>query len=194
MVFAIYLVLADKPEPGRRKGPLDQGKTPGSGLRITLSNKIIGDKIMKTVTLYRPSVLENALSDFDRYMDSFWGDSFLSPSDRIFNRLPAVDVRETDKAYVLEADLPGFEEKDVEVHLDNNTLIIESQKEDEKKEEKKGSYVIRERRSSAFSRSFRLPENADPEGITASFKNGVLSLEIKKRAEAQKRVIQIGKN
>jgi HSP20 family protein len=149
---------------------------------------------MKTVTLYRPSVLENALSDFDRYMDSFIGDSFLSPADRIFNRLPAVDVRETDKAYVLEAELPGFDEKDVEIRLDNNTLTIESKKEEEKKEEKNASYMIRERRSSSFSRSFRLPENADPEGITASFKNGVLALEIGKRAEAQKRVIQISKN
>jgi HSP20 family protein len=149
---------------------------------------------MKAVTLYRPSVLENALSDFDRYMDSFFGDSFLSPSDRIFNRLPAVDVRETDKSYILEAELPGFEEKDVEVRLDNSTLVIESKKEDEKKEAKKGSYMIQERRSSSFSRSFRLPENADPEGISASFKNGVLTLEISKRAEAQKRVIQISKN
>jgi HSP20 family protein len=149
---------------------------------------------MKTVTLYRPSVLENALSDFDRYMDSCFGDSFLSPADRIFNRLPAVDVRETDKAYVLEADLPGFEEKDVEVRLDNNALTIESKKEDEQKEAKNGSYMIQERRSSSFSRSFRLPENADPEGITASFKNGVLSLEIGKRAEAQKRIIRINRN
>jgi HSP20 family protein len=54
--------------------------------------------------------------------------------------------------------------------------------------------MIRERRSSSFSRSFRLPENADPENIAASFKNGILSLEISKRAESQKRVIQINKN
>jgi HSP20 family protein len=149
---------------------------------------------MKTVTLYRPSVLENALSDFDRCMDSFLGDSFLTPSERIFNRLPAVDVRETDKAYLLEAELPGFDEKDVEVRLDNNTLTLETKKEDEKKEDKNRAYMIRERRSSSFSRSFRLPENADPENIAASFKNGILTLEIGKRAETQKRVIQINKN
>jgi HSP20 family protein len=149
---------------------------------------------MKTVTLYRPSVLENALSDFDRCMDSFLGDSFLTPSERIFNRLPAVDVRETDKAYLLEAELPGLEEKDVEVRLDNSTLTIESGKDVEKKEEKKDPYMIRERRSASFSRSFKLPENADPEAINASFKNGILTLEIGKRAEAQKRIIQINKN
>ena len=153
---------------------------------------------MKALTLYRPSVLENALSGFDRYLDSFFGDNFLTPSERIFNRLPSVDVRETEKAYVLEAELPGFEEKDISIRLDGNNLTIESKKEEEKKDEKKegndGSYLIRERRVSSFSRSFKLPENADPEGITASFKNGILSMEIGKRAEAQSRVIQISKN
>jgi HSP20 family protein len=150
---------------------------------------------MKAVTLYRPAVLENALSEFDRCMDSFFGDNFLTPSERIFNRLPTVDVRETEKAYVLEAELPGYDEKEIEVHLDNNTLTIESRKEDAKKEEKQdGTYLLRERRGSSFSRSFKLPENADPEGIKAAFKNGILSLEIAKRAEARKRIIQISKN
>ena len=153
---------------------------------------------MKAVTLYRPSVLENALSGFDRYMDSFFGDNFLTPSDRIFNRLPTVDVRETEKAYVLEAELPGFDEKDVEVRQDGNILTIESKKVDEKNEENSskandGNYLIRERRVSSFSRTFKLPENADPEGISASFRNGILFLEIGKKAEAQARVIQISK-
>ena len=153
---------------------------------------------MKAVTLYRPSVLENALSGFDRYLDSFFGDNFLTPSERIFNRLPSVDVRETEKAYVIEAELPGFEEKDISIRLDGSNLTIESKREEEKKDERKegddGNYLIRERRVSSFSRSFKLPENANPEGITASFKNGILSMEIGKRAEAQTRVIQISKN
>ena len=154
---------------------------------------------MNTVTLYRPRFLENALSDFDRYMDSFFGDNFLTPSDRVFSRLPSVDVRDTEKAYILEAELPGYDEKDIEVHLDNNTLTIQSSHVEEKKEDSNSkeadrNYLIRERRSSSFSRSFKLPENADPEGITASFKNGILSLEISKKAEAQKRLIQITKN
>jgi HSP20 family protein len=149
---------------------------------------------MKAVTLYRPAVLENALSGFDRYMDSFFGDNFLSPSDRIFNHIPAVDVRETEKSYVLEAELPGYDEKEIEVRLDNSTLTIESKKDEEKKDGKNENYMIRERRVSSFTRSFKLPENADSEGISASFKNGVLSLEINKRAEAQKKVIQISRN
>ena len=149
---------------------------------------------MKAVTLYRPRILENALSDFDRYMESFFGDNFLSPSDRIFSRNPVVDVRENEKAYVLEAELPGFDEKDIEVRMDGNSLTITSKKEEEKSEEKDKNYLLRERRVSSFSRSFKLPENADLEGISASFKNGVLSLEIQKKAEAQTRVIQISRN
>ena len=155
---------------------------------------------MKSLTLYRPKVLENALIDFDRYLDSFFGDNFLSPSERVFNRLPSVDVKETEKAYVLEAELPGFEEKDIEIRLDGNNLTIESKKAEDsdlsadksvEKTGKEGNYLIRERRISSFSRSFKLPENADSEGISASFKNGVLSLEISKKAEAQQRLIPI---
>ena len=153
---------------------------------------------MKALTLYRPRALENALSDFDRYLDSFFGDNFLGPSDRIFSRLPSVDVRENEKAYFLEAELPGFDEKDIEIRLDNNTLTIESKKVDEKKEEPTakadGNYLIRERRVSSFNRSFKLPENSDSEGITASFKNGILTLEIAKKAEAHAKVIQITKS
>lgn len=160
---------------------------------------------MKTLTLYRPRVganaLENALSDFDRCMDSFFGDSFLSPSDRILNslvaRIPSVDVRENEKAYVIEAELPGFDEKDIEVRLEGNNLTIGSKKTVEKNEEKdaagEGNFLIRERRFSSFSRSFKLPENTDNESISASFKNGVLSLEIGKKTEAQQRLIPISK-
>ena len=155
---------------------------------------------MKTLAVYRPthSVLENALSGFDRYMESFFGDNFLTPSDRIFNRLPSVDVKETEKSYVLEAELPGFDEKDIQVRLDGRNLTIESKKVEEKNEEgnakEEANYLIRERRFSSFSRSFKLPENADPEGVSASFKNGILSLEVNKKAEATTKVIQITNN
>ena len=150
---------------------------------------------MKTVTLYRPNVFENALSglNLDRVMDSFFHDSFLNPSERIFGKLPAVDVRETEKSYIMEADLPGMDEKNIEIHLDGNTLTIESKSEEEKKDDKAG-YMIRERRRSVFNRSFTLPENVDRESISAVFKNGVLFVEIGKLAEAQKRVIEITKN
>jgi HSP20 family protein len=150
---------------------------------------------MKAVSLYRPNTIQNALSDFDRYFESFFGDNLMSPVTRAFNHLPAVDVRETEKSYVMDMELPGYDEKDIEIHIDGNSLSIASKHEetrDAKDEgENNGTWILRERRVNSFSRSFKLPENANPEDVTAEFKNGILSMEIKKRAEAQKRTIQI---
>jgi len=150
---------------------------------------------MKAITMYRPRVLENALTGFDRYLDSFFNDSFLTPADRIFNRLPAVDIRETEKSWILEADLPGYDEKNIDIHLESNTLTIESKESTETstKNDKTG-YVVQERRQASFSRSFTLPDNADKEAVSASYKNGVLCVEIGKLAETQKRVIEISKS
>jgi len=159
---------------------------------------------MKSVTLYRPGFFENALSEFDNYMDSFFGDNFLRRPEKAYNRLPPVDVRETENAYVIEAELPGFDQKDIQIRLDGTTLTIESHREEEKKTPEQntgetadaktsaaGNFLIRERSLATFRRSFKLPENIDQEGISASFKNGVLFMEVTKKAEAQKRVIQI---
>lgn len=152
---------------------------------------------MKTLTMYRPNTIQNALSDFDRYFESFFGDSILNPSARMINRMPSVDIQETENAYILDMDLPGYDEKNIEVQVDGSSLTIASKQEAEKvdeqkdKEEKQGTYILRERRVSSFTRSFKLPENADSESVSAAFKNGTLNLQIKKRAEAQKRTIQI---
>jgi len=147
---------------------------------------------MKTLNVYRPASVQNALSDFDRYFESFFGDSLLTPVTRIFDHLPAVDIREIENSYNLEMELPGFDENSIDVHIDGSSLTIASKQTEEKKsEENQGTYMLRERKTSAFTRSFKLPENADPEAVSASFKNGVLNLSIKKRAEAQKRTIQI---
>ena len=164
-----------------------------------LSRRTTEEKTMKTLTAYRPNTIQNALSDFDRYFESFFGDSILAPAARIFNHLPAVDIKETENAYVLDMELPGYDEKNIEVHVDGSSLTISSKEEkqgesaghQDKKSEETGTYVLRERRFSAFSRSFKLPENADPEAVSAAFKNGILNMQIKKRPEAQKRTIQI---
>jgi HSP20 family protein len=156
---------------------------------------------MKTLTMYRPNTVQNALNDFDRYFESFFGDSLLPSAARMLNQLPAVDIRETEGAYILDMDLPGFDEKDIEVHVDGSSLTIASKQEEvnETKDKGKdtegkktdGTFIMRERRINSFSRSFKLPENADPESVKAVFKNGILTMEIKKRPEAQKKTIQI---
>ena len=147
---------------------------------------------MKTLSLYRPFELANALTGVDRFMESFFGEQ---PFNNALCRQPAVDIEENGDAYMLEMELPGYEEKDVEINLDGGTLNIESKKETatEKKSEER-NFVMKERRVQTFSRSFRLPENADLENISATFKNGLLCLQIKKRTEAQKRVISICRN
>jgi len=149
---------------------------------------------MKAVTMYHPNVIRNVLSDFDRCFESFFGDSILTPVERIFNNTPAVDIRETEKAYVMEMELPGYDEKNIDVHIDGSHLSIASKQEEtreDKKEKDSNAYILRERRLNSFRRSFKLPDDADPATVNAVFKNGILIMEIQKRLETQKRAIQI---
>jgi len=85
---------------------------------------------MRTITLHRPNTLHNTLSDLDRYFESFFGEPLLCPRSKGFTRMPAVDVRETEKAYILDMELPGYEEKDIEVHVDGSSLSVASKQEE----------------------------------------------------------------
>jgi HSP20 family molecular chaperone IbpA len=147
------------------------------------------------VSVYSPVDIGRTMLDIDRFMDTFFGASpFTRRGTGIARdlRVPAVDIRETDKAYVIEAELPGYDEKNIEVNMDGGVLTIEGKTATGKDEENKDKhYLMKERGEASFTRSFRLPENADAEKITASFKNGLLCLEIQKRTEAQKKVIPI---
>ena len=111
---------------------------------------------------------------------------------------PKVDVKENKNAYTLEMELPGRTEKDVDIELDHDNLTIATVKE-EKKEEKKDSkdgkdgekYILKERRTSSFTRRFTLPSDVDAESINANFKNGVLTISMKKKALAEPKRIAI---
>lgn len=98
---------------------------------------------------------------------------------------PAVDVIEGEKAYELTAELPGMDEKNVEVKVVNDTLTIKGEKEEEK-EEKEKDYYLHERTFGSFERSFDIPEGVDADKIEASFKKGVLTVTLPKKIEAQK--------
>jgi HSP20 family protein len=130
---------------------------------------------------YEPTTL-SLLNSFDRLFDGMF-------DDRAVN-VPAVDVRETETGWSMDVDLPGLTEKDVEVKLENNLLTVSSRKE-EKQEEKKNGYLLRERRSSSFCRSFVLPEDVDREKIEAAFANGVLNLSFPKLPAAQPKTIEV---
>jgi HSP20 family protein len=98
---------------------------------------------------------------------------------------PAVDIAESEKAYEVTAELPGMEEKNIEVRIANGNLTIKGEKQEEK-EEKKKDYYLSERHFGSFERRFRLPEGVDADKIEASFKKGVLTVTLPKKPEAQK--------
>lgn len=102
-----------------------------------------------------------------------------------FMRTPTVDMSETDKGYEITAELPGMDEKDLEVNLTDDVLTIEGNKREER-EEKKKDYYLQERRYGEFRRSLRLPQDADADKINARFDKGVLSVKIP-RTGAKKR-------
>ena len=93
-------------------------------------------------------------------------------------------------AYEVHADLPGMDEKDIEVKVANGVLTIKGQKE-EAKEEKKEDYHLRERHYGSSERALRVPDTVDTDKIAATFKKGVLTVTLPKSAEAQKLVKKI---
>ncbi len=128
-------------------------------------------------------------ADFFRELDRSF-DSILGKN-TAYNRMPNVDVRETKDGYIIDAELPGLTEKDINVKIENRNLFISTIKEEKEEEEKGDNYLIRERDRFFFSRNFILPKNADSNSIYAAFKNGVLSIEIKKRPESKPKSIKI---
>ena len=108
---------------------------------------------------------------------------------------PAVDVAEDEKAVTLTAELPGLKDEDVEVVLRDDMLTVKGEKKSER-EEKKENFHLTERRYGAFERTFRLPETADADKISAAFDDGVLTVTVPKKAEAKvkaERKIKVGK-
>jgi len=99
--------------------------------------------------------------------------------------MPAVDVVESEKGYEITADLPGMDEKNIEVKVTDGVLTMKGERQEEK-EEKKTGYYLQERSFGSFQRSFEMPESVDADKIEASFKKGVLTVKLPKKAEAQK--------
>ena len=142
--------------------------------------------------------LESLHSEINRLFEDFDGGFWRSPFRRPFLDLepawggaskwitePAVDIVEKEKTYEITAELPGMDEKNIEVKLVNGGLTIKGEKREDR-EEKKKDYHLRERSYGAFERSFTLPEGVDAEKIEANFKKGVLTVSLPKKAEAIK--------
>lgn len=106
------------------------------------------------------------------------------------NWAPAVDIAENDNNFLIEADVPGVDPKDIEVSMDNGVLSIKGERKSEAKEEMEG-YTRVERSHGSFYRRFSLPESADPENISAKSNKGVLQIRVGKKEVAKPKKISV---
>lgn len=103
---------------------------------------------------------------------------------------PRVDIMENDKEFVIKAEIPEVKKDDVKVSVDNGVLTIQGERKQEKEEKGKKFHRV-ERYYGSFARSFTLPDNVDEAKIKATFKDGMLNLQIPKTAEAKPKAIQV---
>ena len=153
------------------------------------------EKLAPSSTLQAWQPFEGLRQEIDRLFDDIgWGQPFrrsLFAGEPVFRRaltratMPAVDIAESEKGYEIKVELPGMDEKAIEVKVTDGSLTIKGEKQEEK-EEKEKDYYLQERRYGSFERSFELPESVDPDKIEASFKKGVLTVILPKKVEAQK--------
>jgi HSP20 family protein len=105
--------------------------------------------------------------------------------------VPAVDVYEDEHNLVLKMEIPGINDEDLNVSLENNMLTVTGERKFEKEEKEENFHRI-ERRYGSFTRTFRLPNTVDPEKVEAAYDKGILKLTLAKRAEAKPKQIKVG--
>ena len=106
--------------------------------------------------------------------------------------VPAFEVKETNEAFIVKADIPGVQESDLDIAVHNNVLTVSGTRKAEERQEG-DSFALYERQYGSFSRSFALPDTADGERVEAKLDTGVLALTIWKKAEAKPRKIALRK-
>lgn len=149
---------------------------------------------MKYMVRYNPNrSYLNLWNDFDALLGNLF-----DSNNADHNRSIVVDIRETGDSYLIEAELPGFSEKDIDVKVEDRVLSISAsieqkheQKHEQKDEKKDQQFLVRERRSETFSRSFSLPEDVDVDRIDGNYRNGVLTLSLAKKPETKPRNIKV---
>lgn len=137
--------------------------------------------------------LLNLQRDINRVFDDFWSrfDRSTGASNGLLSVTgPRTDVTETDEAVEVSVELPGMDEKDIDVSLSDDVLTIRGEKKAEREEKKKG-YYLAERSYGSFYRSIPLPPGVDSEKAEAQFKKGVLTVSLPKTPEAQAKVRKI---
>ena len=133
--------------------------------------------------MYMPSIFGESLFD---NMFPFDEKFFTEKKDPLYgknaSRLMKTDVRETEKTYELDIDLPGFKKDEISIELENGYLTVSAAKGlDKDEEDKKGKYIRKERYAGAMQRSFYVGENLTDEDIKAKYENGILKLSVPKK-------------
>jgi HSP20 family protein len=103
---------------------------------------------------------------------------------------PTVDVYEDEHSVTLKIEVPGIDEKDIDVRIENNTLTVHGERKFEK-EEKEENFRRVERQYGSFTRSFTLPNTVDPEQVKANYEKGILKISLPKKAEAKPKQIKV---
>lgn len=122
--------------------------------------------------------MKTLVRNYDSLFNEFFNNSY-SPA-----LSPSANIRETDNAYSIDLAIPGFTKDNFKIEVRDRVLEISSVTESEN-EEKKENYIRKEFSYSSFSRSFRLPRTVEADQISATYENGVLSLELPKKEEAK---------
>ena len=123
----------------------------------------------------------------DRRMRRFFGDLGLVPP-----VTPAADIYETDGELVVELEVPGFDERELEIGITDHTLSVTGERREETAKKEK-SLLMRERLEKTFARRFELPSDADGEHIHAEYSKGVLTVHVPKATDAKPRKVEITK-
>jgi len=135
---------------------------------------------------YRKNDISRTEDAFDDFFDSFFNDSFFTPMQALDTHFGGfrVDVTDQGDKYLIEADLPGMDKENVKIEYDNKYLTITA-KRDESKETKDHNYIRRERQCGEYRRSFYI-DNVQSEDIEATFKSGVLRIQLKKKPQIER--------
>jgi len=138
---------------------------------------------------------KNAMPKFPNIIERFFGKNITrdNSGDVEVATVPSVNISDANKAFEVNVALPGLDKKDVKVEIQNNCLVISSEKQYEN-EEKNKNWIRKEYGYASFQRIFQLPEEADPDKVHAEMKNGVLTIKVAKLPGYESKVKRIEVN
>jgi HSP20 family protein len=161
-------------------------------IQVLINTKYLKEDLAMTVlTRWEPFREFATLQDrMNRLFRESYNDAGRDESLTTSHFAPAVDVYEDEHKVSLKIEVPGIEEKDIDVRVENNTLTVHGERKIEK-EEKEENYRRVERQYGSFTRTFTLPQTVDTENVSATYDKGVLKITLPKKAEAKPKQIKV---